>query len=305
VFDIECNSPGEAACSRSHWNQPSCRTDYLSMHTNDRRITISVLATVAVLALAGCGSGDSDAGTLTDDEFLGHQLRNVAADGSPAVDFDIEADEHGGWNIHINADGFEFTPADVNGAAVGGHGHAHVYVDGTKFSRVYSEWFYLPASAMPEGEHTVMITLNADDHSAWAVDGEAVTAAATVTAAAADAAGHGDHTHGEEMDDLDEESASEDAASGSETAADHRYTFAIADGTADPQLEQHSVERGSVVRIEVTSDVADELHLHGYDVSADVAPGEVAVLEFTADMVGRFALETHETALTLLDLLVE
>lgn len=247
-------------------------------------------AATAVVVLASCGSDGGGAGALTDEEYLGHGLRNVAADDAPSLDVDVEEDDHGGWNIHIEADGFEFTPEKVNGEAVGGQGHAHVYVDDTKFARVYSEYYHLPASAVGEGEHTVTITLNADDHSVWAVDGKAVTASASVTGGADD--GH-DHSHGDDMKDMDGE------------AADHVFTFAIADGVAEPGLERHSVEMGSTVRIEVTSDVADELHMHGFDVTADVGPGETAVLEFTADQQGRFALETHETGLQLLDLLVE
>lgn len=271
------------------------------MHTIYARTAIKFLTAGALVALAGCGGGD--AGTLTDEEYLGHQVREVTADEAPTVDFDIEPDEHGGWNVHIDAEGFEFTPEQVNGEAVGGRGHAHVYVDDTKFARVYSEYYYLPASAVPEGEHTVTITLNADDHSAWAVDGEPITASASVTGTAGD--GH-DHSHGDDMSDMDEghdADAADEAHQGEE--ADHVFTYTIADGVADPQLEQQRVAQGSTVRIEVTSDVADQLHLHGYDETADVAAGETAVIEFTADLTGRFELETHDSGLTLLHLLVE
>jgi hypothetical protein len=263
-----------------------------------QRSSAIYLSAATVVALAGCGSDGGDAGTLRDQEYLGHQLRDVADGDAPSLDFDIEPDDHGGWNIRINADGFEFTPEEVSGDAVGGQGHAHVYVDDTKFSRIYSEYFYLPASAVPEGEHTVMITLNADDHSVWANGGEPVAATAAVTGEAGD--DHGDHSHGHDTDETDE-SGEADATE----QADHVFTYTIADGVAEPPLEQHTVDQGSTVRIEVTSDVADELHMHGYDVETEMTPGEVAVLEFTADMTGRFALETHEAGLMLLDLLVE
>lgn len=285
------------------------------MRTNNTLKMISVLSVTAVVALTGCGSdedgndGGADTGTLTGEEFAGHQIRDVDADGAPSVDFDIEPDPHGGWNVRINTDGFEFTPDEVNGDAAGGQGHAHIYVDDAKFARVYSEYYHLPASAVPEGEHTVMVTLNADDHSSWAVDGEAIAASATVTGA--EGTGHGDHSHGAEDqshgDDTENAQEGDDAEPTDEgdTAADHVLTYTIADGTAEPQLEQQSVEQGSTVRIEITGDVADEYHLHGYDVTAEAAAGETAVLEFTADMTGRYELETHESGLKLLDLLVE
>ena len=49
------------------------------------------------------------------------------------------------------------------------------------------------------------------------------------------------------------------------------------------------------VVITVTSDVADEVHVHGYDLMADVAPGAPATIRFTADAPGRFEIELEDT----------
>ena len=51
------------------------------------------------------------------------------------------------------------------------------------------------------------------------------------------------------------------------------------------------VEGGQKVVIKTTADVTDEVHLHGYDISVDVKPGEVATLDFTANKTGRFPIE--------------
>ena len=58
------------------------------------------------------------------------------------------------------------------------------------------------------------------------------------------------------------------------------------------------------VRLEVTADRADEVHLHGYDRKVDVEPGEQATLEFTADTPGVFEVELEESGLKLLELQV-
>ena len=76
----------------------------------------------------------------------------------------------------------------------------------------------------------------------------------------------------------------------------------IADGEVSPPFDTHEVALGADVRIEITSDVADEAHLHGYDLALDMEPGEPGVLEFTADIEGRFELETHDLGLQLLQL---
>ncbi|MGK5531587.1 hypothetical protein [Streptomyces sp. URMC 129] len=54
-----------------------------------------------------------------------------------------------------------------------------------------------------------------------------------------------------------------------------------------------SVGLGERVTVEVTADVTDEMHLHGYDLHADVTPGEPSVLTFEATIPGRFEVELH------------
>jgi hypothetical protein len=49
--------------------------------------------------------------------------------------------------------------------------------------------------------------------------------------------------------------------------------------------------KGDSVVVIVRSDVADEVHVHGYDLMADVAPGEPVRIEFTATLTGRFEIE--------------
>ncbi len=82
------------------------------------------------------------------------------------------------------------------------------------------------------------------------------------------------------------------------------FEFEITGGSADPPLERVTVPQGATVRIVVTADEPDELHLHGYDLDAALEPGEQAVLEFVADQPGLFELETHHGGLPLLQLAV-
>ncbi|WP_106398056.1 cupredoxin domain-containing protein [Actinocorallia populi] len=69
-----------------------------------------------------------------------------------------------------------------------------------------------------------------------------------------------------------------------------------------PRPSTHKITKGDRVRIEVTSDKPDELHVHGYDNTADLKAGETAVIEFTADQSGRFEVETHDSGLLLFNL---
>lgn len=52
-----------------------------------------------------------------------------------------------------------------------------------------------------------------------------------------------------------------------------------------------TVRKGEVIRFTVTSDAPEEVHLHGYDVARDVAPGEPAVFRVPATITGVFEVE--------------
>lgn len=65
------------------------------------------------------------------------------------------------------------------------------------------------------------------------------------------------------------------------------------------------VERGERVRLVVSADVADEVHVHGYDLIDDVAPGSPAVIAFRADAPGVFEVELESAGILLVQLQVQ
>ena len=54
--------------------------------------------------------------------------------------------------------------------------------------------------------------------------------------------------------------------------------------------------KGDAVVVMVRSDVVDHVHVHGYDLMADVAPGKPARIRLTASLTGRFELELEDRA---------
>lgn len=64
------------------------------------------------------------------------------------------------------------------------------------------------------------------------------------------------------------------------------------------------VEKGDQVRIAVTSDIAEELHLHGYDISRSVAAGEPGRMSFKANIEGVFELELENSGVPIAQLAV-
>ena len=72
----------------------------------------------------------------------------------------------------------------------------------------------------------------------------------------------------------------------------------------EPQggIVRESVDLDSEVVVTVTSDVADEVHVHGSDLMADVAPGAPATIRFTADAPGRFEIELENSGVQIAEL---
>ena len=60
-----------------------------------------------------------------------------------------------------------------------------------------------------------------------------------------------------------------------------------------------TVREGEEITMNITSDAADEMHLHGYDRHAHLKPGVTATLKFKATKTGRFTYELHKSGLEL------
>lgn len=65
-------------------------------------------------------------------------------------------------------------------------------------------------------------------------------------------------------------------------------------------LRTETVRVGDEVVLRVTSDVAEEVHVHTYDVTADVTAGGTAELTFTATIPGRHEVELEKKRKLLL-----
>jgi hypothetical protein len=69
-----------------------------------------------------------------------------------------------------------------------------------------------------------------------------------------------------------------------------------------PTVRRYSVRKGRKVVLVVASELADHVHLHGYDLIADVAPGQRATIRFTATAAGLFEIELEDRGLEIAEL---
>jgi heme/copper-type cytochrome/quinol oxidase subunit 2 len=75
-------------------------------------------------------------------------------------------------------------------------------------------------------------------------------------------------------------------------------------GDGSGSIRRVTIEQGQRVTLIVSADVADEVHVHGYDLMADVAPGSPARISFEASVPGRFEVELESRALQIAELRV-
>jgi hypothetical protein len=91
----------------------------------------------------------------------------------------VSPDPVGGWNLQIQTQHWAFAPERVNQSSLTTEGHAHLYLNGEKLTRLYSNWYYLPS--LPPGEHTLTVGLNANGHEALMHQGTPIQDSVTIT----------------------------------------------------------------------------------------------------------------------------
>jgi len=94
------------------------------------------------------------------------------------------------------------------------------------------------------------------------------------------------------------------SASATKSGAEQRIEVTFAHGKASGDTGRVQVAKGTSVSLVVTSDVADEVHLHGYDIEKELTPGTPVTLQFDATIAGVFEVELHHADTVLLRLQV-
>jgi hypothetical protein len=80
--------------------------------------------------------------------------------------------------------------------------------------------------------------------------------------------------------------------------------LAYAGGAVTGGVGRYAVPLGANVEIVVASDVADQVHLHGYDRMVFVTAGATATLRFAATLPGVFDVELEQRGVPLAQLQV-
>jgi hypothetical protein len=111
----------------------------------------------------------------------GHQhgmLEIAEGEPVPTIEISVIKDPMKGWSLRTETTNFEFAPELASTPHKPGVGHGHLYVNGKKVTRLYSEWYFL--GDLPPGKNVIRVTLNSNDHNDLAVDGKVIEDQATV-----------------------------------------------------------------------------------------------------------------------------
>lgn len=171
----------------------------------------------------------------------------------------------------LDASGFSFIDPSTD-EHFPGLGHTHVFVDGRLLEMSYDAAVQL--GDLEPGMHHVEVTLASGDHADYLVDGEVLGASAMIEIA------------------------------GEVQAADLLIPVAFAGGAVDIADDRFEIARHGLVEITISSSIADEVHVHGYNLVHDVEAGVSSTLRFTADIPGVFEIELEESGHILFELTV-
>ena len=81
-------------------------------------------------------------------------------------------------------------------------------------------------------------------------------------------------------------------------------SIVVENGAPKGGIVRATVDKDDHVVLVVKSDVADEIHLHGYDRKTEVTAGGTARLPFVANVPGRFEVELESRGVQIADLTV-
>ena len=99
--------------------------------------------------------------------------------------------------------------------------------------------------------------------------------------------------------------ASSSSDSSSSTPTQRTIAVTVRGNRVTPAPRTVELKVGETITLEVTSDHADQLHVHGFDIEKELPAGTPVRVELTGESPGVYEVETHEPSLRLLKIAVQ
>lgn len=293
-----------------------------------RKLVVALLAVVAAVSIAACGSGSGTTGEIS--EIVSGDFTPVA--DAPAGysevsgEADIERPESGGTVLSLSVSGLEPKTEYMAHLHTGGCDQADPGGPHFQFEKGGAEeppneiHLEFSSNAAGEGEaeasskrevpvgeagSVVVHTVAGESHHEAAADdgGEVDTVMAALFV-------HEGEHHGEEAQPQSEKVACaelEGAAAGDgeatgQTGGDEVPTIVVRDGEPVGGVQTLEFSAGEEVRFRVSSDAAEEIHVHGYDIAKDVPAGGTIEFDFPAELEGIYEAELEGLGVQIAEL---
>lgn len=274
---------------------------------------LAVLIPVAAIALAACGSGSGETGETS---------VIVSGDFTPVADApagysevsgeaDIERPENGGTTVSLSVSDLKPKTAYIAHLHVGGCDQADPGGPHFQFKKGGSE--------EPPNEIHLQFTTDAggEGKARVSTDREVPTGeAGSVVIHTAEEESHHemvafvhegeDHSdepehHSEKIAcaELEGATASEGEATSGGGAVP---TIVVRNGEPVGGIQTLEFNSGEEIRFRVSSDAAEEIHVHGYDIAKDVPAGGTIEFDFPAELEGIYEAELEELGVQIAEL---
>ena len=99
-------------------------------------------------------------------------------------------------------------------------------------------------------------------------------------------------------------SSSTSSTASASSSSGTTIALTVSGGNVQGGVQTKDVRLGATITLTVTSDVSDEVHVHGYDKMVDVTAGSSVSVTFTADIPGQFEVELENAHLKIVELKV-
>lgn len=281
-----------------------------------RKLIVALLVVVAAAALAACGSSDSSTTDTAGGEnaAVTGKFERLAGAAGDYAEVDGEAElvrSGGGTTVAISATGLEPTTEYMAHLHTGSCGQADP--GGPHFQ------FKQGGSEEPPNE----IHLEFSSNAAGEGEGEATSKREVPVGEAGSVVIHtvagGSHhemvafthegeDHGGESQPQSEKIACaelDDATAGDgEATSDvgEVPTIEVRDGEPVGGVQTLEFDAGEEIRFRVTSDAAEEIHVHGYDIAKDVPAGGTIEFDFPAELEGIYEAELEQLGVQIAEL---
>lgn len=286
---------------------------------NARMLMVAVLALATAVALAACGSSDS--GTT---EASGEENAPVSGQFAPVADapagyseVDGEAEltrADGGTTVSLSATGLEPKTAYVAHLHTGGCDQAdpggphfqfekggsdeppnEIHLEFTSNAAGEGEAEASSKREVPVGEAGSVVIHLAEEESHHVM-------AAFVHEGEDHGSGGGGHSHSEKIACAELEGAAAGGEEGASTEAGDVPTIEVRNGEPVGGIQTLEFSAGDEVRFRVSSDEAEEIHVHGYDIAKDVPAGGTIEFDFPAELEGIYEAELEGQGVQIAEL---